>query len=67
MARRYADHRSSCVGSIFNDHTRTLLKLGVELNTCDDIIWARDGMGRPYDGLSEAEATPGTKEALGEK
>lgn len=62
MARRYADGRMTYATSMFNNHTRRLLELGVELNpTGDDTIWARDGMGRAYDGLSEQEAAQGTK------
>lgn len=67
MARRYADERRTYVTGLFNDHTRRLLLMGVKLNpAAEQIIWARDGMGRKYDGLTEAEATPGTPEAKGE-
>lgn len=56
MARRYSDGRSTYATSLFNQHTRTLLDLGIELNrTSDNTIWARDGMGPRYDGLSEEE------------
>jgi len=68
MARRYADNRISYVTDLFNTHTRTLLSLDVSLDATEDkIIWARDGLGRNYDGLSEQEAIPGTYEALGKK
>jgi hypothetical protein len=68
MARRYVDGRSSYAPSMFNGITRGLLSMGVQLNaTGDGIIWARDGMGRGFDKLSEAEATPGTPEAKGER
>lgn len=68
MARRYANGRRTYATAILNDHTRALLRMGAVLNpTGDEIIWARDGMGRAYDGLTDAEATPGTPEARGEK
>lgn len=61
MARRYADGRSSYVTGLFNDHTRALLAMGVELNpTGDGTIWARDAMGRAYDGLTDDEAAQGS-------
>ena len=67
MARRYADGSRTYATSMFNDRTRQLLRMGVKLNpSADYIIWARDGMGRRFDGLTEAEATPGTPEAKGE-
>lgn len=67
MARRYADSRRSYAAPLFNHATRTLLRLGVKLDpTTDGIVWARDGLGRGFDGLSDAEATPGTPEARGE-
>jgi len=57
MARRYADGRSSYAPSLFNRITRGLLGLGIKLNpTADGTIWARDGMGRRYDGLTDEEA-----------
>lgn len=57
MARRYADGRQSYATGLFNDTTRTLLSLGVELNpTGDHTFWARDLDGRGCDGLSEEEA-----------
>ena len=60
MARRYADGRQSYVTSMFNEHTRSLLSMGVELNyTGDGTIWARDLMGRDYDKLTDEEAALG--------
>lgn len=68
MARRYADGRSSFAPRMFNEHTRAMIQMGVELNpTSDEIIWARDEMGRSYDGLSDEEAISGTPKAMGEK
>ncbi len=60
MARRYADGRQSYATSMFNDHTRKLLSMGIELNpTGDGTIWARDSMGRNYDHLTDEEAALG--------
>lgn len=56
MARRYADGRMTYATGLFNDHTRLLLSLGVELNNCDGTLFAQDGMGRKYDGLTDEEA-----------
>jgi hypothetical protein len=68
MARRYADGRQSYAVGMFNDITRDLLDLVIKLNpTADGTIWAKDGMGKGYDGLTEAEAQNGTPEALGTK
>lgn len=62
MARRYADGRSTYATRLFNEHVRTLLSMGVELDpTGDETIWARDGMGRAYDKLSDEEASLGRK------
>ena len=67
MARRYADGSRTYATSMFNERTRQLLRIGVKLDPkADYIIWARDGMGRKFDGLTDAEATPGTPEAKGE-
>ncbi len=67
LARRYCDHRMSSAVGAFNAAVRWLLARGVRLDpTGDATIWARDRMGRAYDGLSEAEATPGTPEARGD-
>lgn len=52
MARRYADGRSTYAPSRLNEMTRTALALGVELR---DPYFARDGMGRKFDGLTEEE------------
>jgi hypothetical protein len=60
MARRYADGRQTYATSLFNDHTRALLKAGVKLNpTGDGTLWARDGAGRSCDHLSDEEAAMG--------
>ncbi len=65
-ARRYADGRRTYVPSMVNDATRYLLSIGLPVNPCGErIIWARDEMGRTYDGLTDAQATPGTPEAVG--
>ncbi len=54
MARRYADGRQSYAPSLFNDHVRTLLALGVPLNaTGDQTIWAADGNPRCMDVTPE--------------
>lgn len=52
MARRYADMRSSYAPGMFNRHTRALLAAGVDLKAPH---FARDGMGRSFDGLTEQE------------
>jgi hypothetical protein len=60
MARRYCDGRMTYSTSLFNEHTRALLAMGIELNaTQDETVWASDGMGRLYDGLSDSEAAQG--------
>ena len=60
MARRYADHRSSYAPHTYNQRTRTLLTIGVKLNpTGDGTVWARDQMGRAFDGLTVDEAAQG--------
>lgn len=60
MARRYADHRSSFAPRTYNEHTRTLLMIGLRLNpTGDGTIWARDQGGRAFDGLTDDEAAQG--------
>lgn len=59
MARRYVDGRQSYATSTFNEHTRALIAMGLKLNTNDGTIWARDRMGRAYDGLSKEEASLG--------
>lgn len=60
MGRRYADGRQSYATSLFNEHTRALLAMGVNLNvTGDGTIWARDRDGRGCDGLTDEEARMG--------
>lgn len=62
MARRYADGRQSYATSLFNEHTRKLLEFNIKLNeTGDHTIWARDGGGRAFDGLTNQEAGMGEK------
>lgn len=53
MARRYADGRSSYSPGLFNAVTRKLLAAGAELKRP---LFARDGMGRRYDGLTDEQA-----------
>ena len=52
MARRYADGRSTYAPSLLNQRTREALMLGVGLRPPH---FARDGMGRSYDGLTPEE------------
>lgn len=60
MARRYATGRASYATSLFNDHTRALLALGVELNIHgDDTPWARDMQGPGYSNLTPEEYAQG--------
>lgn len=62
MARRYADGRQSFVTHQFNEHTRLLQAMGVDLKeTKDESVWARDAMGRTYDGLTPKEAAQGSQ------
>jgi len=61
MARRYADGRATYAASSYNSVVRQLLELGVSLPKTDGTLWARDGMGRRYDGLTDAEAEEGAK------
>jgi hypothetical protein len=64
QARRYCDGRMSYVTGLFNEHTRALLAMGVELNpTADDTVWARDQMGRAFDKLMGEEAAMGNQTA----
>lgn len=45
-SRRYCDGRRSYAVGMHNDHTRTLLALGIPLNpTGDGTLWAADGNG----------------------
>lgn len=56
MAKRYAEGRRSYAVSMVNQATRTLLALGIELNPCgEQTVWARDGGGFAYSGLSQEE------------
>ena len=55
-SRRYCDMRMTYAPGEHNDATRTLLKLGADLHDGDGTLYARDGMGRLYDGLTDAEA-----------
>lgn len=52
MARRYADGRCSYAPTLLNRRVRDLLAFGYELKSP---LFARDGMGRLYDGLSDDE------------
>lgn len=52
MARRYADGRSSYAPTKFNDHVRMIVDTGIGLN---HPLYARDGMGRKFDGLTDEE------------
>jgi len=69
MARRYADMRMTSAVLTCNECTRDLLAMGIKLKVPygEQIIWARDGDGRRFDGLTEDEATPGTPAAMGRK
>ncbi|MBF0140093.1 MAG: hypothetical protein HQL74_07420 [Magnetococcales bacterium] len=56
-AKRYADGRSSHAVSSVNDFTRWMVKRGIEINKGGDpSIYARDGMGEQYDGLTPDQA-----------
>ena len=61
MARRYADNNPNHISKQFNTHSRTLLRLGVQIlpSMNDQTIWARDPDGRKWDGLSVEEAKQG--------
>jgi len=52
MARRYADGRCSYAPGMFNGRVRDLMAAGFELG---QPLFARDGMGRAFDGLTEDE------------
>src|SRR5262249_53310212 len=57
MVRRYADGRMSYATSLFNDHTSTLLAMGIQLQSeASGALYAMDGMGRSYDNLDDAQA-----------
>ena len=66
-AKRYADGRMTFACAAVNQHTQTLLDLGVPLNPgAEQIIWALDGGGPQFRrDLTKAQQTPGTPEALG--
>lgn len=66
MARRYADGRTSYATIMFNKATRSILDMGMELGTENprESIWAKDGMGREFDGLSEVEATASWRDII---
>lgn len=67
-AKRYADGRRTFACHTVNEHTRVMLQLGIPVNPgAEQIIWALDGGGRPYDRLTEEQATPGTAAALGKE
>ena len=54
MARRYADGRSSYAPGMFNRHVQALINIDFEF--ADNAPrFARDGMGRDFDGLTEAD------------
>lgn len=55
MARRYADGRQSYAASMFNDNIKLAKSLGVVLRESDGTIFARDGMGYRYSGITEEE------------
>jgi hypothetical protein len=60
MARRYADGRQTYAPGLFNDCTRSLLQMGIELKGgADGTIWARNSLGRQYDDLTDEEAAQG--------
>lgn len=65
LARRYCDNRQTYIVSMFNEETKHLLQLGIDLDPVDGIVWARDGGGRDFDNLSNEAVTPGTIAALG--
>jgi hypothetical protein len=52
MARRYADGRSSYAPGLLNRHVNELLEMGFNFKKP---LYARDGMGRNFDGLTDAD------------
>ena len=64
-ARRYCDGRQTYAVRSYNELIESLLEIGIDFDTTDGIIWARDGGGRDFDGLTEDQAKPGTAEAKG--
>jgi hypothetical protein len=63
MARRYADNRTSYAPHMFNEHTRACLRGGVKFRGA--AIFARDGMGRAFDCLTDAEAAAAEADGVG--
>lgn len=59
MARRYADGRSSYAPGLLNDCVRSAIALGYEIK---QPLFARDAMGREYDGLSEEDVAAAEKD-----
>ncbi len=61
MAQRYADGRMTYVTSLFNEVVRKLLAANIPLQHLGvgSNLFARDGMGRAYDGLTDEEAADG--------
>jgi hypothetical protein len=60
LARRAADNNPSHLVKSFNFHTRTLLKLSVNISPdYSGTIWARDPNGREFDGLTDEQAKEG--------
>jgi hypothetical protein len=53
MARRYCDGRMSAAPSVFNDHVRELVANGIDMR---QPLFARNGCGRAFDRLTDAEA-----------
>jgi hypothetical protein len=60
MARRYCDGRMSASVSLFNQLVRELLAAGCALH---EPRFARDGMGRSFDGLTDEEASAAQEDA----
>lgn len=56
MARRYVSGRSTYAVLSLNQHTSALIRLGIQLPEADGTVWALDGMGRLYDGLTNEQA-----------
>lgn len=54
MARRYADGRSSYAPGCLNEHVRKLLSMDSEFHPSAP-FFARDGMGRGFDKLTDTE------------
>lgn len=61
-ARRYADGRQTWVPREVNEHARALVRMGVGLQgdpAYGGTVWARNPLGREYDGLTDDEAAVG--------